>query len=50
MDCIFQIGIFIHWGVYTVPAYVKVGTGGLAEWFWYNWQGPIHEPHQPIGD
>ena len=27
-----KIGIFIHWGVFSVPSF---GT----EWFWYNWQG-----------
>ncbi|XP_014779792.1 alpha-L-fucosidase isoform X2 [Octopus bimaculoides] len=30
-----KIGIFIHWGVYSVPSFVEVGQGGLAEWFWY---------------
>lgn len=27
-----KIGIFIHWGVYSVPS---LGT----EWFWINWEG-----------
>lgn len=27
-----KVGIFIHWGVYSVPSY---GT----EWFWINWRG-----------
>ena len=27
-----KVGIFINWGVYTVPAY-------RSEWFWYYWQG-----------
>ncbi|CAG0922794.1 unnamed protein product, partial [Notodromas monacha] len=27
-----KFGIFIHWGVYSVPS---VGT----EWFWWNWKG-----------
>jgi alpha-L-fucosidase len=27
-----KIGIFIHWGVFSVPSYG-------SEWFWYNWQG-----------
>lgn len=30
-----KIGLFIHWGVYSVPSFVEVGQGGLAEWFWY---------------
>jgi len=25
-----KIGIFIHWGVYSVPSH-------LNEWFWYSW-------------
>lgn len=28
-----KIGIFIHWGVYSVPAY-----GDSAEWFWKKWK------------
>ncbi|XP_048252457.1 alpha-L-fucosidase-like [Haliotis rufescens] len=28
-----KIGIFIHWGVFSVPSYVD-------EWFWYYWKGP----------
>lgn len=27
-----KVGIFIHWGVYSVPAF---GT----EWFWKHWKG-----------
>ncbi|XP_055630195.1 putative alpha-L-fucosidase isoform X2 [Toxorhynchites rutilus septentrionalis] len=27
-----KIGIFIHWGVYSVPSYG-------SEWFWINWKG-----------
>ncbi|KAK7002605.1 alpha-L-fucosidase [Biomphalaria glabrata] len=27
-----KIGIFIHWGVFSVPAFG-------SEWFWWNWQG-----------
>lgn len=30
-----KIGIFIHWGVFSVPSFVGVGTKGLAEWFWF---------------
>ena len=28
-----KIGIFIHWGVFSVPSYI-------SEWFWYRWKGP----------
>ncbi|CAG5117780.1 unnamed protein product [Candidula unifasciata] len=27
-----KFGIFIHWGVFSVPSYV-------SEWFWWDWQG-----------
>ncbi|XP_022643958.1 alpha-L-fucosidase-like [Varroa destructor] len=27
-----KIGIFVHWGVFSVPSYV-------SEWFWWDWQG-----------
>ena len=30
-----KIGIFIHWGVFSVPSYVGVGSKGPSEWFWY---------------
>lgn len=29
-----KFGIFIHWGIYAVPAYAPVGT--YAEWYWRN--------------
>ncbi|VUZ43798.1 unnamed protein product [Hymenolepis diminuta] len=32
-----KIGIFIHWGVFSVPSYV-------SEWFWWYWQGIPPEP------
>ena len=28
-----KIGIFIHWGVFSVPSYG-------SEWFWWNWKNP----------
>jgi alpha-L-fucosidase len=27
-----KVGIFIHWGVFSVPSYI-------SEWFWWYWQG-----------
>lgn len=27
-----KIGIFVHWGVFSVPAY-----GKFSEWLWYYW-------------
>ncbi|CAH8597154.1 unnamed protein product [Schistosoma turkestanicum] len=34
-----KIGIFIHWGVFSVPSY---GT----EWFWWMWQGDPNRMRQ----
>lgn len=36
-----KFGIFIHWGVYSVPAF-----GG--EWFWMNWRGENVQNYQKI--
>ena len=32
-----KFGIFVHWGVYSVPAYAPVIPGKLAyaEWYWH---------------
>ena len=27
-----KFGIFIHWGLYSVPAFTR--KGGYAEWYW----------------
>uniref|UniRef100_A0A5F8H0D4 Alpha-L-fucosidase n=1 Tax=Monodelphis domestica TaxID=13616 RepID=A0A5F8H0D4_MONDO len=35
-----KFGIFLHWGVYSVPAWG-------SEWFWWNWQG-AHLPNYEI--
>jgi alpha-L-fucosidase len=34
-----KFGIFIHWGVYAVPAYAQKGK--YAEWYWKQIGGPI---------
>jgi alpha-L-fucosidase len=34
-----KFGIFIHWGVYSVPAYAPVrkkGETAYAEWYWHS--------------
>lgn len=36
-----KFGVFIHWGVYSVPAYAAVGVKGenpYAEWYWNSLQ------------
>jgi len=30
-----KFGIFLHWGVYSVPSF---GSGKSAEWFWHYWK------------
>ena len=35
-----KFGIFMHWGVYSVPSYGGGPTAhDLSEWFWWWWQG-----------
>jgi len=36
-----KFGIFIHWGVYSVPAYAK--DGYYAEWYWYYLENPKND-------
>lgn len=33
-----KVGIFIHWGVYSVPSYIN-------EWFWWSWKSDGSEAH-----
>jgi alpha-L-fucosidase len=32
-----KIGIFLHWGVFSVPSFI-------GAWFWYWWKGPNPNP------
>ena len=35
-----KFGIFIHWGVFSVPSYGGGATNkGQSEWFWWDWKG-----------
>src|SRR5512139_2208381 len=45
-----KFGIFIHWGVYSVPAYAPVLPGRLAyaEWYWNALTGGKGEKPSPI--
>ncbi|MBI5832804.1 MAG: alpha-L-fucosidase [Armatimonadetes bacterium] len=36
-----KLGIFIHWGVYSVPAWGP--KGAYAEWYWDQWQNSVGE-------
>jgi len=41
-----KFGIFIHWGVYSVPSYAPVGN--YAEWYWNALkQGPVDQKGKP---
>lgn len=39
-----KFGIFIHWGIYSVPAWAPVGTQ-YAEWYWNQMQDPGNPTH-----
>ncbi|MEV7991761.1 alpha-L-fucosidase [Streptomyces sp. NPDC086077] len=39
-----KFGIFIHWGVYSVPAWSPVGKQ-YAEWYWNHMESPDNEVH-----
>ncbi|MEV6170785.1 alpha-L-fucosidase [Streptomyces sp. NPDC051954] len=39
-----KFGIFIHWGVYSVPAWAPVGVQ-YAEWYWDQMQDPANPTH-----
>jgi len=52
-----KFGIFIHWGVYSVPAFAAVnakGETGYAEWYWNSLEknkknnGPTWKFHQRV--
>lgn len=34
-----KFGIFIHWGVFSVPSWGTEGGGASGEWFWWDWMG-----------
>jgi alpha-L-fucosidase len=40
-----KFGIFIHWGVYSVPAWAPVGKE-YAEWYWHNMDNPSDPTYQ----
>lgn len=43
-----KFGIFIHWGLYSVPAWAPVGRGGesYAEWYWKHMNNPNHPTYR----
>lgn len=38
-----KVGIFIHWGVFSVPSWGTASGGASGEWFWWNLDG-IKDP------
>jgi len=40
-----KFGIFIHWGVFSVPAFGTFPEYG-SEWFWENWETEQDEQYQ----
>jgi alpha-L-fucosidase len=40
-----KFGIFIHWGVYSVPAFAPVGT--YSEWYWHALSQPPSKDGKP---
>lgn len=46
-----KFGIFIHWGLYSVPAYSPTARDGVgvyeryAEWYWRRWREPSGNQH-----
>ena len=43
-----KFGIFIHWGVYSVPAWAPTGgaADSYAEWYWHHMNDPKHPTHK----
>ena len=34
-----KVGIFLHWGVFSVPSFGAQSGGTAGEWFWWYWKG-----------
>lgn len=34
-----KLGIFIHWGVFSVPSFGSAANDTASEWFWWYWKG-----------
>ncbi len=49
-----KFGIFIHWGLYSVPAWGPTKNVGIyekyAEWYWYSLTNPKRESYQQFND
>jgi alpha-L-fucosidase len=49
-----KFGIFIHWGLYSVPAWGPTEGVGVyekyAEWYWRSWHEPSRKSHQQFNE
>ncbi|MFT4031796.1 MAG: alpha-L-fucosidase [Siphonobacter sp.] len=51
-----KFGIFIHWGLFSVPAYGPTARDGVgvydryAEWYWYKWLDPKGKTYKIFQD
>jgi alpha-L-fucosidase len=43
-----KFGIFIHWGVYSVPSFSPVVPDGYSEWYWCNYNDSSRKNHDPV--
>lgn len=43
-----KFGIFIHWGLYSVPSFSRVVPDGYSEWYWCNYNDPNRQNHKAV--
>lgn len=43
-----KFGIFIHWGVYSVPSFSRVIPDGYSEWYWRNYYEKSRTNHEAV--
>ncbi len=43
-----KFGIFIHWGVYSVPSFSKVVPDGYSEWYWCNYNDSTRQNYKAV--
>lgn len=43
-----KFGIFIHWGLYSVPSFSRVVPDGYSEWYWCNYNDQLRQNHKAV--
>lgn len=43
-----KFGIFIHWGVYSVPSFSRVIPDGYSEWYWCNYNDSTRHNYHAV--